>query len=48
MARSNGIDVELLHDFNVLNHALGGHHIATIGIHLMSIGTLDEHRLAIN
>ena len=48
MARSNGIDVELLHDFNVLNHALKGHNIAAIGIHLVSIGTFDEHRLAIN
>ena len=48
MARSNGIDIELFHDFNVLNHALEGHHIATIGIHLMPVSTLDEHRLTIN
>lgn len=48
MTRAHGIDVETFHDLDILQHALQGHHITTIGIHLVAVGTLDEHRLAVD
>ena len=48
VAGTYGIDIELLHDLDVLNHALHGYDVTTIGIELMTIGTLDEDGLAVN
>ena len=48
MARADGVDVELLHYLDVLNHALHAHHIASIRVELVAVGTLDEHRLTVD
>ena len=48
VARSDGIDVQTLHDFNVLNHAIERHNIASIGVNFMAVGTLYEDRHTIN
>ena len=48
VASAYGIQVELLHDLNVLNHAFFGNDISTIRVKLMTIGTLDKDRLAIH
>ena len=37
--RTHGIDVQLLHDANVLTHAVDTHHIAAIRVELMSVDT---------
>ena len=47
MAGTNGIDVHALHHHNVLNHALLTYIVALIRINLMTVGTLQENRLAI-
>ena len=48
VAGANGVDVQLLHDLDVLNHALQAHHVATVRIHLVAVGTLHQHRLSVN
>ena len=48
MACAHGIDVELLHDFYVLNHAVDTYHITTLGVELMTVGTLYQHRLSVD
>ena len=48
MAGAHGIDVKLLHDADILNHALYADDVAAIGVELMTVGTLDENRLAID
>ena len=48
MTGTHGIDVQLLHDLDILNHALHGYDVATIGIELMTVGTLDQDRLAVD
>ena len=47
VAGTYSIDVQLLHDFNVLNHARYGYHIATVWIQFMTVGTLNEDSLAV-
>ncbi len=48
VARAHGVDVEALHDLYVLDHALHRDHVASVGIHLVAVSTLDEHRLAVD
>ena len=48
MAGTNGIDVHALHHHDVLNHALLTYVVALIRIYLMTVGTLQENRLAID
>ena len=48
VAGAHGVDVQALHDLDVLNHALTAHHVATVGIELVAVGTLDEHGLTIH
>ena len=48
VAGAHGVDVQALHDLDVLNHALAAHHVATVGIQLVAVGTLDEHGLTIH
>ena len=48
MACAHGIDVETLHNLDVLYHALTRYHIATIRVHLMTVGTLDQYRLSVD
>ena len=48
MAGAHSIDVEFLHHLNILNHAAHGNHIASIGVQLVAVCTLEEHRLAVH
>ena len=48
VACTYGIDIELLHATYVLYHALTTHHIASVGVHLVAVGTLDEYRLTVD
>ena len=45
---AHGVDIELLHAHNVLNHTLTTHHIAAIGVELVAVHTLDEYRLTVD
>ena len=45
---AHGIDVELLHNLDVLYHPLTTHDVATVWIHLVSVGAFDINRLPIN
>ena len=42
------IDVELLHNLDVLQHALHAYHVAAIGVNLVTVGALEENGLAID
>ena len=48
MTGTYGIDVELFHDLNILNHTLAGYIRSAVGIHLMTIGTFYQNRLTID
>ena len=48
VARAHGVDVVLLHDADVLQHAPLGDVIAVVGVHLMPVGALDQHRPAVD
>ncbi len=48
VAGAHSIDVEALHHLQVLNHALLGDDVSAVGIHLMTVGTLDEDGLAVD
>ena len=41
------IDIKLLHDLYILYHSLYRHHITTIGIEFVAVGTLEEYSLTI-
>ena len=45
---ANGIDVKLLHDADILTHAIHAHHITTIRIEFMTVNTLDEDGLSVD
>ena len=36
---THGVDVQLLHDLDVLNHAVHRDDVATVGIELVAVGT---------
>ena len=42
------VDVEFLHNLDILNHTFARHHIASIRVQLMTIGSLKEYRLSIH
>ena len=48
MRSAYGIQVELLHDLDVLNHAFRGDDITSVGIQFVTVGTLDEDWLSVN
>ena len=48
VAGAHGIDVELLHDADILDHTLDADDIAPIRVEFVTVGTLDEDRLAID
>ena len=48
VAGANGVDVQLLHDLDILNHTLQAHYVSTVRIHLVAVGTLHQHRLSVN
>ena len=45
---THSVDIQLLHQLYVLNHTLTCHHITTIRVHLMTVSSLEENRLAID
>ena len=45
---TNGVDVQTLHDHDVLNHASLAHVITSIWVYLMTVGTLDEYWLPVD
>ena len=45
---AHGIDIETLHQLNILKHTLTGYDIAAIGIHLMTVGTFYIYSLAVD
>ena len=47
VAGTYGIDVELLHGENVVQHTLSAHYITTIGVYLMTVGTLNQDGLTV-
>ena len=48
VAGADGVDVELLHQPDVLNHAVDADHVAAVGVELVAVGALDEHGLAVD
>ena len=42
------IDIELLHDPDILLHALAGHDIAPVGVQFVPVSALEEHGLAVD
>ena len=48
VAGAVGIHVKLLHHLDVLNHAFYAYHIAAVGVEFVAVGTLDEHRHAVD
>ncbi len=42
------IDIQTLHNLNILYHAVDRDDISAVGIHLVAVCTLDEHRLSID
>ena len=48
MACPYSIDIELLHDHDILDHIRLAHDISLIWIHLVTVGTLDQDRLAVH
>lgn len=48
MACAYGVDIEALHNFNVLNHTLEGYVVTTVGVHFVAVGALDEYWLSVD
>ena len=48
MTGAHGIDVQTLHNLDVLNHSLQADYISCIRIHLMAVSTLYEHGLPVH
>ena len=48
MACTHGIDIELLHNPNVLQHTLPRNNISIIRVHLMAVGSLNQYRLPVH
>ena len=48
VACAHGIDVEPLHQLDILYHALAAHIVAPVGVHLVAVGSLEEYRLAVD
>ena len=45
---ADSVNIQALHNLDVLNHALHAQYITSIRVHLMTVGTLDEHRLTVD
>ncbi len=48
MAGTHRIDVEFFHNADIFYHILFGHHIALVGIHLVTVGPFDEDGLPVD
>ena len=44
---THSVDIEFLHDLNILDHAFGRYDITTIRINFMTVGTFEENGLAV-
>ena len=47
VASTYGVQVELLHNLNVLNHAFFRDNITAVRIQFMTVGSFEENRLAV-
>ena len=47
VASAHRVQIELLHNLDILNHTFGRNDVTTVRIHLMAIGPLKEYRLAV-
>ena len=45
---THSIDVQLLHNLDILNHALHAHDVATIRIQFVAVGTLNQDSLTVH
>ena len=48
VARTNGIDIQILHDLDILDHAFHRDKITTIGIEFVTVSALNQDRLAVD
>ena len=48
VAGTDSVDIQALHNLDVLNHALHAQYITSIRVNLMTVGTLDKHRLTVD
>ena len=48
VAGTHGVDVVLLHDLDVLYHALHRDNVSAVGVHLVAVGAFDKYRLAVD
>ena len=42
------VDVELLHELDVLKHAVERHNITSVGVEFVTVGTLEENGLSVD
>ena len=48
VARAHSVDVQPLHNLNVLNHPLTRHHVAAVGVDFVAVRTLDQNRFSVH
>ena len=48
VAGAYGVDIQIFHDLDILDHALYGDDVTAIGIEFMTIGALDKDRLSVD
>ena len=48
VAGADCVDIQALHNLDVLNHALHAQYVTSVWVNLMTVGTLDKHRLTID
>jgi len=48
VACAHGVDVEALHELQILDHALAADHVAAVGIHLVAVYTFYIYRLSVD
>ena len=48
VAGADCVDIELLHDEDVLQHPLPGHHVTAVRVQFVAVGALEQDRLAVH
>ena len=48
VAGTDSVDIQAFHHLDVLNHALHTQNVTAVRVNLMTVGTLDKHRLTID
>ena len=48
VAGAHGVHVQLLHDFDVLNHAFHADEVTAVGVQFVAVGTFDEDGLTVD